>query len=92
MRKRSPYTFSVRNVEIAAMTAPRPQLLISEGKDWTRTTREVEFPYLQTIYGYYDKTDLVENVHFADERHENTYNNRSAIIRYIARQWNLNTE
>jgi dienelactone hydrolase len=77
------------NAEIAALTAPRPQLIISEGKDWCRTMPDVEFPYLQTIYGYYGKGDLVENAHFADEGHDYGYSKRNAVLRFFAEHWKL---
>ena len=77
------------NAEIAALAAPRPQLIISEGRDWCRTVPDVEYPYLQTIYGYYGKAGLVENAHFAYEGHETTYNKRCAVLKFFAKHWGL---
>src|ERR1044071_6019613 len=39
------------NVEIAALAAPRPMLVVSDGDDWTKNTPNVEFPFIQKIYG-----------------------------------------
>lgn len=43
------------NVEIAALAAPRPQLLISSTKDWTKDTPSVEYPMLRAVYRLYGK-------------------------------------
>lgn len=38
------------NVEIAALAAPRPMLIVSDGTDWTKNTPNVEFPHIKRIY------------------------------------------
>jgi len=77
------------NVEIAAMAAPRPQLAISDGKDWTQQVPQVEFPFLQRIYGFYDKTNLVQNVHLPTEGHDYGINKRLALYSFLAKYFNL---
>jgi len=37
------------NVEIAASIAPKPQLVISCGADWTKDVPRLEFPYMQHV-------------------------------------------
>ncbi|MDR3260346.1 MAG: acetylxylan esterase [Tannerella sp.] len=77
------------NAEIAAMAAPRAQLVISDGKDWTRTVDRVEFPYIQTIYGYYGQAEQVENAHFPEEGHDYGYSKRCAAYRFFAARLGL---
>jgi dienelactone hydrolase len=57
------------NVEIAALCAPRPMLLISDGGDWTKNTPRIEMPYLQKVYALYGAESKLDNAHFPGERH-----------------------
>ena len=57
------------NVEIAALCAPRPMLLISDGGDWTKNTPWIELPYIQKVYALYDAESKLDNAHFPGERH-----------------------
>jgi dienelactone hydrolase len=77
------------NVEIAATAAPRPMLLISDGGDWTSNTPVVEYPYIQNVYGLYNKMDMVENVHLANEDHDYGFSKRTAAYRFLATHLNL---
>jgi dienelactone hydrolase len=77
------------NVELAAMAAPHPQLLISDGQDWTANMPGHDFPYLQRMYGYYRAADKVENVHLPNEGHDFGPSKRAALYAFIAKNFKL---
>ena len=69
--------------ELAAVMAPKPMLIVSDGGDWTSSVPTLEFPYLQRIYGFYDAKDKVRNVHLPNERHDFNENKRQAVYDFF---------
>lgn len=78
------------NVEIAAMTAPNPMLIVSDGSDWTAETPLHDFPYLQKMYAYYGLEGNVENLHLPTEKHDFGPNKRFALYDFLAKHFHLN--
>ncbi|MHC4406438.1 MAG: alpha/beta hydrolase family protein, partial [Planctomycetota bacterium] len=80
------------NAEIAALAAPRPQLLVSNGKDWTKLTPQTEFPYVKHVYGLYGAADKVENTHFPEEGHDYGESKRMAVYPFLAKHLTLDVK
>jgi hypothetical protein len=81
--------YETSNVEIAAAAAPRPMLLISDGKDWTKNTPQVEYPYIRNVYGLFDAADSVEYVHFPQEGHDYGLSKRMGVYPFLAKHLGL---
>lgn len=79
------------NVEIAALCAPRPLLMISDGGDWTRNTPRVEYPYVQKVYSLYNAEHRVENVHLPLERHDYGFSKRAAAYNFFQHHLKLSS-
>ena len=105
------------NADIAALAAPRPQLLISitwrtlrepgeredpnelgpapvdaRRKDQSCNTPDVEFPYLQRVYGLLGAEANVENIHLPDENHDYGRSKRAGAYGFFAKHLNLDFE
>lgn len=72
------------NMEIGALAAPRPLILVSATGDWTRETPRVEFPAIRSIYALYNAEDRVENVHI-NAGHNYNRQSREAVYRFFGR-------
>jgi len=80
------------NAEIAALTAPRPLMLISVGGDWTKNTPVVEYPYIRNVYSLFGNQSKVENVHYPGRKHGYQYLKRQAMYPFMVRHLGLDSK
>ena len=78
------------NVEIAALTAPRPMKLIGATGDWTAATMSDAFPKIRDVYSLYGMPDRVAAEVF-DFPHNYNQTSRNAVYPFMAR-WLLGIE
>lgn len=77
------------NAEIAALIAPKPLLIVTDGEDDTRHFPELESPYVQGIYRLYGAEARFRNVHLGDEGHDFGINKRKAVYDFLAEHLGL---
>jgi dienelactone hydrolase len=66
------------NMEIAAVPAPRPQIIVGATGDWTRTTLELEGPAIEKVYRLFSADDKLHYVRF-DYNHNYNKTSREAV-------------
>ncbi|MCZ2149419.1 MAG: hypothetical protein LC126_16805 [Bryobacterales bacterium] len=72
------------NVEIAAMVAPRPMLLVSSSKDWTRYTPSLEYPAIRAVYRLFGESGRLA-VTQIDAGHNYNRASRESVYRFFRR-------
>ena len=80
----------VSNIEIGALMAPRPLLLVSATGDWTVKTPTVEYPAIRSVYAHFDAEDKVHQVQ-VDAEHNYNQESREAVYAWFAK-WFLGAE
>jgi len=71
------------NVEIGALAAPRPMILVSCTGDWTSNTLEVEHPAIQSIYRLYGAEHNLGAIRVEAEHNYNRQS-REAVYSFFA--------
>jgi hypothetical protein len=77
--------FDTFNVEIGAMMAPRPMLMIAATGDWTKNTPREEYPAIRSIYELYDRGAGLEMVQI-DAPHNYNQASREAMYGFFGKR------
>ena len=72
------------NVELGALMAPRPLLMVAATGDWTNETPQVEYPAMQRIYRLFNAENRVYSVQF-EAPHNYNKDSREAVYAWMAR-------
>lgn len=75
------------NVEIAALAAPRPLLLVSATGDWTRDTPEREYPAVAAIYRLYGAEAALRVAHVQFTAPHNYHRGSREAVYHFFRRW-----
>ena len=75
---------TLSNLEIGAMMAPRPLLLVSATGDWTKNTPTVEYPAIRSIYAHFDAEDKIHEVQ-VDAEHNYNKESREAVYAWFGK-------
>ena len=75
--------------EMAAIFAPKPLCVVSDGKDWTSSVPTIEYPYLQKVYKMYGAEQQLSNVHLQNEGHDFGPNKRTAVYEFFGTAFGL---
>ena len=80
----------VSNIEIGALMAPRPLLIVSATGDWTVNTTTVEYPAIRSIYAHFNAEERVHHVQ-VDAEHNYNRESREAVYAWFAK-WFLDAD
>ncbi len=72
------------NLEIAAMMAPKPMLLVASTGDWTSKVPEEELPEIRQIYALYGKAGNLDSF-YQDAPHNYNQKAREAVYQFFAK-------
>ena len=75
------------NVEIGALAAPRPMLMVSSTGDWTQDTPDVEYPMIRAVYELFGAQSALDYKLF-DYPHNYNRAGREAVYAWFA-EWLL---
>lgn len=71
------------NVEIGAIMAPRPMIMVSATGDWTKNTLKDEYPAIRGIYKLFDAEDKLTAIQI-DAPHNYNQASREAVYGWFA--------
>jgi dienelactone hydrolase len=83
--------FDTFNVDLGALMAPRPMLMVAATGDWTKNTPREEYPAVRAIYELYDRAANLDMVQI-DAPHNYNRQSREAVYKFFGNRINGETD